>query len=413
MAPRASTRNAIARAPKFSTPSVCKQRPLRLIRRGPLHQKRVIPMKSVLIVFGVAILLAGCSSTKAKDATPASSQSAESPNVEYVAPDSKGIQTQTVRASAIPEYLDLPAHIEADPTLVVHVFAPVGGRIVEMKVRPWDHVEKGQTLAVLESSDLARAVADYHKALVDNQVKQKALVRSKDLLDHLAISEREYQQAEGDAEQAGAEVDAAREQVQVFGMDPDHASTQLLIQAPRPGVILDIGAAPGEFSQALSAPLPLCTVADISTIWVLGDIYEKDLSAAKLGDEAQVTLNAYLDKHWSGRVSVVSGAVDPATRTFRVRVVLPNPGTTIKPGMFGSIRILRSSITGILVPTSAVIREGNETYMFVGRGNGRFERRGVKIGRSLEGSLEIISGLSAGDSIVSDGALLLRSAGRD
>ena len=89
--------------------------------------------------------------------------------------DSKGIQTRIARTSTVPEYLDLPAHIEPDPTRVVHVFAPAGGRITEMKVRPWDRVEKGQTLATLESSDLARAVADYHKALVDNQVKQKAL----------------------------------------------------------------------------------------------------------------------------------------------------------------------------------------------------------------------------------------------
>lgn len=369
-------------------------------------------MKFVFIIVSAAALLAGCGSGKDASDTPANTQTTASSSTEYVAPDSKGIQTQTVTPAPIPDYLDLSAHIEADPTRVVHVFAPAGGRIVEMKVRPWDHVEQGQTLAVLESSDLARAVADYHKALVDNQVKQKALTRSKDLLDHNAISEREYQQTQGDAEQAQAEVEAAREQVQVFGMDPDHASTQLVVKAPRTGIVLDVGAAPGEFSQALSAPLPLCTISDISTIWAVGDIYEKDLAAAKSGQEAQVTLNAYPDKHWSGKVSVVSDAVDAATRTLHVRVVLPNAGTDIKPGMFGSIRILRSANPGFLVPASAVIREGNDSYMFVGKGNGRFERRDVKIGRSVDGSLEIVSGLSAGDAIVSDGALLLRSAGQ-
>ncbi len=145
-------------------------------------------MKTVLIVLGLAAALTGCGSGGSKDDAPSNTQNASLPGTEYVAPDAKGIQTQTARTSAIPEYLDLPAHIEADPTRVVHVFAPAGGRIVEMKVRPWDRVEKGQTLAVLESSDLARAVADYHKALIDNQVKQKALTRSKDLMDHNAIS---------------------------------------------------------------------------------------------------------------------------------------------------------------------------------------------------------------------------------
>jgi cobalt-zinc-cadmium efflux system membrane fusion protein len=370
-------------------------------------------MKSVLVVLGIAAALAGCGTGASKDDTPSNPQNSGSPGTEYVAPDSKGIQTQTARTSAIPEYLDLPAHIEADPTRVVHVFAPAGGRIVEMKVRPWDRVEKGQTLATLESSDLARSVADYHKALADQQVKQKALARAQDLLEHNAISEKDFEQAQGDAQQTQAEVEAAREQVQVFGMDPDHASTQLLVKAPRAGVILDIGAALGEFSQALSAPAPLATVADITSVWAVGDIYEQDLSAAKSGQVAQVTLNAYPDKDWAGRVNVVSDAVDPATRTLHVRVVLPNDGSQIKPGMFGSIRILRSSVQGILLPTAAVIREGNDAYVFVGKGNGRFERRTIKIGRTLDGSIEITSGVNAGETIVSEGALLLRSAGQD
>jgi membrane fusion protein, heavy metal efflux system len=371
-------------------------------------------MKAILMLLGVGAILmaAGCGSSG--DATgQAKPAPANAPNTEYVASDAKGIQTMTVRTSAIPEYLELAAHIEPDPTRVVHVFAPAGGRIVELRVRPWDKVEQGQTLAMLESSDLARAVAEYHKALVDNQVKQKEMARSQDLLDHHAISEREFQQAQGDAEQAQAEVEAAREQIQVFGMDPDHASTQLMVKAPRSGVVLDVGAAPGEFSQALSAATPMCTVADISTVWAIGDIYEKDLSAAKSGEAAQVTLNAYLGQQWEGRVSVVSDAVDPTTRTLHVRVILPNAQLRIKPAMFGTIRILRSSTQGILVPTSAVIREGNDAYIFVGKGNGRFERRPVKLGRTFDGSLEIVSGVSAGDTIVSEGALLLRAAEQD
>jgi membrane fusion protein, heavy metal efflux system len=370
-------------------------------------------MKSVLMLLGLAAGLVGCGTGNSKVESPPSPQGPDSPGTEYAAPDSRGIQTQAARTSTIPEYLDLPAHIEADPTRVVHVFAPAGGRIVEMKVRPWDRVEKGQTLAVLESGELARAVADYHKAVADSQVKQKALVRAQDLLDHGSISGKDYEQAQGDAQQSRAEVEAVREQVQVFGMDPDHASTELLVRAPRAGIILDIGAAPGEFSQALTAPAPLATVADLTSVWALGDIYEQDLSATKLGEEAQVTLNAYPNQHWTGRVSVVSGAVDAATRTLHVRVVLPNAGAQIKPGMFGAIRILRSSSQGILVPAAAVIREGNDAYVFVGKGNGRFERRTVKIGRTLDGSIEILSGVNEGETIVSEGSLLLRSAGQD
>jgi membrane fusion protein, heavy metal efflux system len=368
-------------------------------------------MKTLILLSGFILALAGCSGS-GKDEASANPQSAGGTSSEIVAPDAKGIQTETARLTTIPEYLDLPAHIEPDPTRVVHVFAPAGGRIVEMKVRPWDHVEKDQVLATLESGDLARAVADYHKALVDNQVKQKALARAKDLLDHQAIAEKDFEQAQGDAKQAEAEAEAAREQVQVFGMDPDHASTQLVVRSPRAGSVLDIGAAPGEFSQALSAPAPLATIADITTIWALGDIYEQDLGSAKLGESAEVTLNAYPGQHWPGRVSVVSGAVDPNTRTLRVRVVLANGDGRIKPQMFGSIRIVRSSSAGILVPATAVIREGSDAYMFVAKGSGHFERRAVKVGRTVDGRLEIVGGIQAGETIVSDGSLLLRAVGQ-
>ena len=155
---------------------------------------------------------------------------------------------------------------------------------------------------------------------------------------------------------------------------------------------------------------PLCTIADISTVWALGDIYERDFAALKMGAEAQVTLDAYPNQHWEGRVGVLYDVVDPVTRTMHLRVVLPNPDRRIKPAMFGSIRVLRSSSQGILVPASAVIREGNEAHVFVSKGNGRYERRTVKLGRAVDGSIQILSGVNQGDSIVSEGALLLRAA---
>jgi membrane fusion protein, heavy metal efflux system len=377
-------------------------------------------MKSILWIFVLMVSLAaaGCRSSDATSQAQPEAKASLGQNDEYVAPDARGVQTVTVRATAIPEYLDLAAHIEPDPGRVVRVYSPAGGRVVEMKVRPGDRVEKGQLLAIIESSDLSRAVSDYRKALADSEVKQKALARAQELLEHGAISERDFQQAQADSKSSQADVAATREQILVFGMDPDAATSELRVAAPRPGVILDIGAAPGEYSNALSAPAPLATVADISTVWAVGDIYEKDLSSAKPGQRAQVTLNAFPNRQWTGRVSVVSDTVDPTTRTLHVRVVLPNtllPGgdPVIKPSMFGSIRILRSSEQGILVPSSAVIREGNNAYVFVGKGNGRFERRSVQVGRPVDVSLEIVAGVKAGDTIVSEGGLLLRSAGQD
>jgi membrane fusion protein, heavy metal efflux system len=376
-------------------------------------------MKTVILFCSltIAIVFAGCSggSPSGDQAQSAANPAAPpNPNEQYVARDAAGIQTMSVQQIGIPDYLELPAHIESDPTRVVHVYPPAGGRIIEMKVRPWDQVQKGQTLATIESGDLSRAVADYHKAQADYLVKQKQLTRSEDLLAHHAIAQKDYEQAQADAQSAQAEVDAAREQIRVFGMDPDHASTELRVAAPRSGVLLDVGASPGEYSTALAAPQPLCTIADLTTVWAVGDIYESDLAAAKLGEQAQVTLNAYPDQKWQGKVSSVSDALDPNTRTLHVRVVLANPGTRLKPAMFGSIRILRLSRQGILVPATAVLREGNTSYVFVGEGQSggqtRYVRRNVTLGHATDGIVEITSGLKSGDLIVSQGALLLRAA---
>jgi membrane fusion protein, heavy metal efflux system len=360
-----------------------------------------------------AAMTIGCGSSGSSQTQAAAPDPGSSGTDQFVAADASGIQMQLIQTTTIPDYLDIPAQIEPDPTEVVHVFPPAGGRIVSMKVRPWDWVQKGQTLATIESSDLSRAVADYHKALADYQVKQQALARSADLLQHDAIAQKDYQQAEADAQSAQAELDATKEQVRVFGMDPDHATSQLLVTAPRAGVILDVGASPGEFSNALAAPQPMCTIADISSVWAVGDIYENDLAAAKSGEGAQVTLNAYPGQHWSGRVSVVSDAVDPNTRTLHVRIVLPNPGSKLKPSMFGSIRLLRSSRQGILVPASAVLREGNAAYAFVSEGQGRFQRRNVTLGPQVDDQIEVTAGLKSGDTIVSQGALLLRASSAD
>ena len=373
-------------------------------------------MKCAVLMLAIVLVVAatGCSSSgggsEQANVQPQSGQPTGSSDSEYIASDAKGIKTITVNSSAVPDYLVLPAHIEADPTRVVHIYPPAGGRIVEMKVRPSDHVEKGQLLALLQSSDLSRAVADYHKARVDAEVKQQALARAEDLLTHNAIAQKEYQQAHGDAKMAEAELVATAQHIRDLGMDPDHASSELRVVAPRSGTILDIGASTGEYSKSLDAPQPLCTIADISTVWALGDIYERDFAALKIGTEAQVTLDAYPNLHWEGRVGVLYDVVDPNTRTMHLRVVLDNPDRRIKPAMFGSIRVLRSSATGILVPASAVIREGNEAHVFVSKGNGHFQRREVKLGRAVDNSVEILSGVNAGDSIVSEGALLLRAA---
>jgi membrane fusion protein, heavy metal efflux system len=371
----------------------------------------IIPLAALCLFSGLLIL--GCNETKAnQERAQGAAQGEAAPGTsEFVASGGEGVRTMTLKPITVTDYLVLPAHIEADSTQVVHVFSPAGGRITEMKVRPWDHVVKGQTLAILESSDLARAVADYHKALTDSQVKQKALERATYLFAHSAIAEKDLQQAQGDAEMAQAEVQAARAQIQVFGMDPDRAEKQLRVVAPRSGVILDVGAAQGEFSNALAAVQPLCTIADLSTVWAMGDLLEKDYSSVKGGEPADLTLVAFPGRTWKGRVSLISSAVDPVTRRLKLRVVLPNQGFSLRPDMFGTLRLARANRPGIVVPDTAVLREGTAAFVFIERSPGHFVRRAVKLGAEVAaGQIEVMSGLDSGETVVVGGADLLRSA---
>lgn len=365
---------------------------------------------SLAVLLAAIIGTAGCGGSDSPKAQNSPPSAAANPDV-FVAPEGvKGVQTITVQPRQIPDYLEIPGRVTPDPTRVVHVFPATGGRVIEMRVRPWDRVTKGQTLAILESSDASRAMTDYQKALTDADLKKKTLDRSTDLYAHHAVSEKDLEQAQADARSADAEVKAALDQLHLLGVDPTGASNQLQVVAPRSGVVLDIGAASGELSKSLDAPQPLCTLADLDTVWIEGSLFEKDVKGLRPGTAAQITFSAYPGEKWTGRVSVVGDTVDPTTRTLTVRVVLDNPQLRFKPDMFATVRLLRSFTSGLVLPATAIDREGQKNYVYVGTGNQRFERREVLLGRAVDGSVEVTSGLAAGAVVVSEGAVLLRAA---
>ena len=371
-------------------------------------------MKNALLAICLARALwtAGCGSSNENKVAADSANPQAAPGV-YVASDAKGVQTLTIAPSAIPEYLEITGRVMADPTRVVHVFPAAAGRVIEMRVRPWDRVQKGQILAIVESSDASRAMADYEKARTDAELKKKALNRATDLYAHRAVAEKDLQQAQADAQAAATEENTTLDHLHLLGADPAGATNQLRVLAPRSGVVLDIGSSAGEFSKSLDAPQPLCTIADLDTVWVEGDLFEKDLSGLKQGVPAEITVNAYSGEKWPGHVAVIGDAVDPVTRTIKVRVELSNPQLRLKPDMFATIRILRSSSQGLLVPAASIEREGQTAYVFVRTGTNRFERRKVVLGRTVGDRIEVTSGLAAGDTVVSDGVVLLRAEAQE
>ena len=362
-----------------------------------------------------AVAATGCrghGAGRSAAANPAGERGSSQAADDFVLPEgARGITTAAVLSGEVSDYLDIAANIEADPTLVVRVYAPVSGRLLSVAVRPADYVHQGQLVATLASSDLAQARAAYRQAQADAQVKQQALERSRTLYEGHVIALRDYQQAQADAQSAAAVLASARERLDLLNADPDSSSDQLAVRAPRAGVVIDLEAAPGEFAKSLDNSNPLCTIADLSSVWAVGDVYEKDVASITVGDSAEVTVSAYPGEARRGQITAIGSTLDTITRTLKVRVVLANPGLRLKPAMFATIRAVRAVRSSALVPETAVLREGSSAYVYVQTSSGHFARRAVTLGRDTDRhELEVMSGVVPGDSVVVEGAELLRAA---
>jgi cobalt-zinc-cadmium efflux system membrane fusion protein len=341
--------------------------------------------------------MVGCSETVGGDSAKDSSKTQSTDHVQYV----------TVEQQSIPDTLDLAAKVQADPTKVVRIFPPASGRLISIAVKPGDYVRRGQTIAVLNSSDVASARSDYAKANIEVARATRAMERQKVLLEHGAAAEKDYEEARAQAEAANAELARARQRLELLNVSVSDQADNVALIAPANGVVLDVSAAAGEFSKSLESANPLITIADLNVVWIVGDVYEKDVEKLALGKPVSITLQAYPAKQWNGRVDSISGALDPTTHTLKVRVSLPNLGHQIKPEMFGSIHVQAGSHRALVVPSAAIVREGNATTVFFNNA-GKSEQRTVTVGQTVDGKVEILSGLHAGEQVAAVGAELLK-----
>lgn len=353
-------------------------------------------MHTRLTLLALSLLFTGCQQPTHETVSAADGHSSNSP-IRYV----------KVIEQSVPETLDLPAKVQADPTKLVRIFPPASGRVVAIEVKPGDHVRLSQPLAIINSSDVASARADFAKASIEAQRAARATDRQKVLFEHGAVAEKDYIDAQAQADSARAELARAKQRLELLNVSPTATSDVVTLLSPARGVVLDVSAAPGEFSKSLESANPLITIADLSTVWVVGDVYEKDLAKITRGKRVVLTLQAYPGLQWNGRVDSLSGALDPATRTLKVRVVVSNSDQRFKPEMFGTIHVEAGLHSALVVPAAAIIRENDTTAVFV-RNVDKPQQRAVTVGQSVDGSVEILSGLRAGDEVVAEGAELLR-----
>jgi cobalt-zinc-cadmium efflux system membrane fusion protein len=302
---------------------------------------------------------------------------------------------------------------------VSKVVAPVAGRVARVLVAVGDAVRQGQPLFTIDSPDADAATSTHLQADAAVSQARATLIkaqadaeRSKDLFDHNAIAKKEVLSADSALAQSQAALDqalAAREQAErrlsVLGLSPRDFKQQVTVRSPLSGKVLDLSVVPGEYRNDTSAPV--MTIADLSTVWVSSQVPETYIRFIQPHERVEISLVAYPDETFEGRVLQIADTVDPQTRTVKVHAELDNRNGRFRPEMFGSIHHIESTAMMPVVPAGAVIEGDGHATVFVEPSPGTFEERTVVIGKKAGDRVRVISGLKAGETVVVDGAMLL------
>ncbi len=309
-----------------------------------------------------------------------------------------------VLARSLPRYLTANGTVTPDVARTIHVTSLGTGRVVDLKVRLGDRVQKGQLLLLISSPDLAAALSDYQKAVADEALARRQLARIQDLFSHGAGAQKDLEAAQDAEDKAKVDLNTAADHVRLLGGTLGQSSPLIELRAPVSGTIVEQNVAAAEGIKSLDNTPNLFTIADLSRIWVICDVYENDLAAVRVGDQAQIEFNAYPGRTFPGRVSDINPLLDPATRSAKVRIELPNPDGRLMPGMFARARFqTQAAAPSLLVPQTAVMRLQDKDWVFRSEGGGRFRKLQVQTGASVDGGFqEIQFGLKAGDEIVAD-----------
>jgi len=290
-----------------------------------------------------------------------------------------------------------------DVSRQVPVITLANGRVVNLKTRLDDNVKKGQFLFSVQSPDITNAFDTYVKAVNDEQMTNKAYLRADELYKHGAISQAMLEQAEDAEKDAKADLGASEQQLEIYGVDKSHPTNVVNVYAPISGVIIGQNVTNAAAAGvSLSGTATAFTVADLSTVWIICDVYENDIPKLALGQEAKIKLTAYPDRPLTGRISDIGPVLDPSIRTAKVRVEVANPGI-LKLGMFVTATFQsRKKENYALVPAASVLHLHDRDWVFEPAGENKFKRVGVKAGQMVGDKQVILDGVSGGDKVVSD-----------
>lgn len=370
------------------------------IRREPL----------ALPAIGLALVLAGCSAQgkgdpKAEAPPPAEVEHVQNADLFKVDDPSKFPLATAGEHEAAPE-LNVTGVVSADVSRNIPVVTLATGRVTEIHARLGDTVTKGQLLLKVQSADISGAYSDYQQAQADETLARAQLDRSKVLFEKGAIAQKDLEVAQDAETKALVTVKTTLDHLRVLGADPDHPSPIVDVVAPVSGVITDQQVTTAAGVQGLASPNPF-TISDLSSIWILCDVYENDLAQVHLGEYADVKLNAYPSQVFRGRIGNISPVLDPNLRTAKVRLEMRNPGL-MRLGMFvtATFHGLAKEVHAT-VPAAAVLHLHDRDWVYVPAGSGQFRRVEVTGGKMLPGNLqEVGGGIRPGQQVVSNALVL-------
>lgn len=364
---------------------------------------------SKLRMYGSAallMLLAGCSKEPPPDPkaeAPPAAQIVPASATQTVAIDHpERFPVATAEARRAVQELAVTGSVAADVSRSVPVVSLSGGRVVDIRARLGDDVKKGQLLVRIQSADYTSALGDYQKAQADELLARKQAERSQALFEHEALARKDLEVAQDTEEKAKVDLKVAAEKIRVLGGTVDNTTGILDVRAPVSGTIVEQNVQQAAGVKSLDNSPNLFTIADLSRVWLLCDVYENNLAQVHLGDLVEVRLNAYPDKVLTGRVGNIAKVFDPATRTAKVRIELPNPVGMLRPGMFATATFRAQKGEQVpVVPASAVLRLHDRDWVFRPLGNRQYRREEVKAGAVMQdGMQQILSGIAPGDQVV-------------
>jgi len=373
----------------------------------------------VILAAASAILLAltSCQGSGSKASTDSSGSNKSDTAELFTIPQEQlaHVQVLTVQPTTLTRILRLTGAVAYNSFRTTPVITQVSGPVSRVVVVPGQKVQRGEPMLYVASPDYSQLRTNYLKAKSADALAQMAYARARDLYQHKAIAEQNLEQAESAEVQAGGDLAAAQAALKVMGItDPDALvkappSFEVPVRAPISGVVVEQDVSAGQLIQP--GTTQCFVVSDTDKVWVLVNVYQKDLPYVRIGDTVAIQTDAYPDI-FHGRISYVAAALDPNTRTLQARIETNNPGEKLKKDMFVVATVSAGTIlNAILLPDAAVLRDSeNQPFVYTAASSNQFGKRPVTLGESLNGQTQISSGLKAGDKVIGNGSLFLQFA---